>query len=513
MELITPAKDRAVELKKQLKEQPLLFPHLADCYMVMGKTKLAAKILFKGLEQYPDTPMGWLVKGNLHVQLNQPKQAMTAFKQVLKLDNDLAYAHEKCADLAREEDNSEWYIYHLQEIHRLEPLDDTVRYKMDIEVLKRIAVEKGLFSQKVINDVRPEILRNKIIDRNLMPKDLKRRERRPDIEGKIPEEETDSFDPFADIMKTAEPEVETPDETDENTEIEDEIELGAWADQVDKSEETASDNILDELLTQTDSEKPVEASSEAEAIQDDDTTNQEDMVEEEIEIEDDNTETEENDTFNEDDEDTHKSPLMKMLAGEMVEQPTSKEVYFHKEEEEAESEDDHNLASKVLRAKDGGNISVNLKTTPEEDEESLERHADAQERIAEIAMSVMDATAIPVKAAVSDTDEDSGDDVVVDRDEENIESNDDISEINDLVEDVIPHSEDVPDEKPVERVATKTLAELYLSQGDLQSSIEVYQDLIIMNPDNESYFERLQALKIRLEEEEENKKVNNAEEN
>ena len=89
---------------------------------------------------------------------------------------------------------------------------------MDIEILKRIAVEKGLFSRKVINDVKPEILRNKIIDRNLMPKDLKRRERRPDIEGKIPEEETDSFDPFADIMKTAEPEVETPDETDENTE-------------------------------------------------------------------------------------------------------------------------------------------------------------------------------------------------------------------------------------------------------------------------------------------------------
>ena len=119
-------------------------------------------------------------------------------------------------------------------------------------------------------------------------------------------------------------------------------------------------------------------------------------------------------------------------------------------------------------------------------------------------MTVMDATTTPVKAAVSDTDEDSGDEEIVEQDKDITESKDDLSEINDLVEDVIPHSEDLPDEKPVGRVATKTLAELYLSQGNLKSSIEVYEDLVEMNPDNESYLERLQALKIRLEEESEN---------
>lgn len=53
-------------------------------------------------------------------------------------------------------------------------------------------------------------------------------------------------------------------------------------------------------------------------------------------------------------------------------------------------------------------------------------------------------------------------------------------------------------EKPT-RIATKTLAELYASQGNWQKAIEVYQELLAKHPDNERYLSRLNDLKDKLE--------------
>ncbi|MFN3821332.1 MAG: tetratricopeptide repeat protein, partial [bacterium] len=54
-----------------------------------------------------------------------------------------------------------------------------------------------------------------------------------------------------------------------------------------------------------------------------------------------------------------------------------------------------------------------------------------------------------------------------------------------------------PSEKP--KIATKTLAELYASQGDWARAIEVYEELLRRFPDNQAYRKRLQDLRNRLE--------------
>jgi tetratricopeptide (TPR) repeat protein len=530
MELITSVKGRLAELKKQIKDQPYLFPHLADCYLLLSKPRLAAKTLLKGLEQFPDNPLGWLVKGNLHVKLNQPKQAMTAFKQVLKLDSDISYAHEKCADLAWDEGNSEWHIYHLQEINRLEPLDDEIRRKMDIEIMKRIAVEKGLFSRKVINDVKPEILRRTIIDRNLLPSDMKRKDTRP--EAGIPklEYEEESFDPFADIMQPPEPEEivakeeDILEETEDKLEIEDEIELGAWADHIDENEEKASGRELDDLLNQTIQEASAPLDNQVDDLNEADVTvvkaaDEEEIFDESDSFEDDtqteqddhsdyssedDVENESEDSVAEDDDNTRKSPLMKMLAGEMIEQPASREVNFFKEDDDSHIEKP-NLAAQVLKAKGSSNISLKMKVTSMKDEESMKKHEDDQDRIAEIARHVMHPAIKSGKESTTENEIAVANEELVESDSGKIDFQDSFSEIKDLVDDVLPHKEKEMSEKRVGRVPTKTLAELYLSQGNLKSSIEVYEELVKLHPGNKTFAERLQELNVRLVEEEENK--------
>ncbi|MCF7811068.1 tetratricopeptide repeat protein [bacterium] len=512
MKLITPAKDRLAELKKQVKSQPFLFTHLADCYLVLGKPRMAAKILLKGLEQFPDNPMGWLVKGNLHIRLGQSKQAMTAFKQVLKLDNDICYAHEKCADLAREEGNSEWYIYHLQEINRIEPLDDEVRRKMDIEIMKRIAVEKGLFTRKVISDVRPEILRNAIMDRNLLPKDMRRKNPRDGSETQKPKQEEDSFDPFADIMQQQESEKiaakkeDISEKTKEKLEVEDEIELGAWADHLDDEGEGASESALDDLLSQTAQEASASIETSIDNISEEgkdiETIDDEDAADYNSE---DDYENESEESVDEDDDTNRKSPLMRMLAGEMTEQPASREVNFLKEDE-VSTLDKPNLASEVLKNNDSSRILMTAKTMSVDEEELIKKQEDAQDRIAEIARSVMRPTVKSDSKPVIESENVDHDDEAIEATEDNeIDSEDDYSDIHDLVDDVLPHKEKELSEKPTGRVPTKTLAELYLSQGNLKTSIEVYEELVELHPDNEEFAERLQELNVKFAEEEENK--------
>ena len=57
-----------------------------------------------------------------------------------------------------------------------------------------------------------------------------------------------------------------------------------------------------------------------------------------------------------------------------------------------------------------------------------------------------------------------------------------------------------PAPKPTgERIATKTLAELYASQGDWKRAIEVYEQLLKKFPTNTAYQQRLGELKNKQE--------------
>ncbi|MBM3326051.1 MAG: tetratricopeptide repeat protein [Calditrichaeota bacterium] len=60
-------------------------------------------------------------------------------------------------------------------------------------------------------------------------------------------------------------------------------------------------------------------------------------------------------------------------------------------------------------------------------------------------------------------------------------------------------SAEVNDAKSKPKIATKTLAELYASQGDWARAIEVYDALLEKFPTNEAYRKRREALQVKLE--------------
>lgn len=174
MEITAEVKERLAILRKQIKEKPRLFAHLANCYLVMGGTRQAAKTLIKGLEKYPNSTSGWLVKGNLHLKLKEPKLAYNAFKQALRTNRDVAYAHDKCAELAESESDHERNIQHLRELKRIDPLDDIVQTRLDTALMRRAAVEKGLYRREYIDQIMPKELRKNLLEREELPAEIMR---------------------------------------------------------------------------------------------------------------------------------------------------------------------------------------------------------------------------------------------------------------------------------------------------------------------------------------------------
>ncbi len=174
VEITAEVKERLVILRKQIKEEPLLFAHLANCYLLMGETRQAAKTLIKGLEKYPNSTSGWLVKGNLHLKLKEPKLAYNAFKQALRTNRDVAYAHDKCAELAESESDHERSIQHLRELKRIDPLDDIVQTRLDTALMRRAAVEKGLYRREYIDQIMPKELRKNLLEREELPEEIMR---------------------------------------------------------------------------------------------------------------------------------------------------------------------------------------------------------------------------------------------------------------------------------------------------------------------------------------------------
>ena len=174
MEITAEVKERLAMLRRQIKEKPQLFAHLADCYLLMGETKHAAKTLIKGLEKYPNSTPGWLVKGNLHLKLKQPERAYNAFKQALKTNRDVAYAHDKCAELAEGESDYDRSIQHLRELKRIDPLDDTVQTRLDTALMRRAAVEKGLYRREYVDQIMPKELRKNLLEHEELPAEMMR---------------------------------------------------------------------------------------------------------------------------------------------------------------------------------------------------------------------------------------------------------------------------------------------------------------------------------------------------
>ena len=521
MEFIQSTKDRLPILRKLVKNEPQLFAHLADCYLRLGRYKKATKELSRGLGQFPNHAEGWTVKGNLHLLFHQHKLALAAFKQVLKIDPDIGYAHEICAELAREDGDTERTVLHLRELKRIVPLEDSFQGRLQASLLGQVAIYHGLYTHEGMEDLSLNVLRQTLLEHNLIPEELARKHERFDYQEEL---EIPLDKVMADEAGVPEA-VEEEGDASAKPEREDDLQPSPWAEEAVQKEERST--VEEETADR--GEEEIEAESPEEEVP------------------------------------THESPLMKMLRGEMEESPASREVSFVKETEESEPDEPDNLASQMLQSQDSIDLGGKSETDHELDQEEIRRREATEQRLAKIARDVTGAPEPALAETVMEedvTEEPPPDETVpaeITPEEKPLEEvvSEETPALEPLPTETEPEeppvaeplptvslpeeeplveaqpeeldsvepspAEPIPEEapspeaepeepvtqekevseieetKPKTRVATKTLAELYASQGDLVNAIEVYEEMLAKHPKNEAYRMRIQSLRVEME--------------
>lgn len=174
----TPLTNADKQLAKQLSSEPRLFSRLADAHLRAGETKPAAKLLVKGLQDFPNSVAGWMVKGKMHLAMGQTKLARAAFEKVTLIDPDVPLAHRHAAELALDEGDVEGQIEHLQHIVRLEALDDNAQGMLQSAILRNAAVRSGIFQKEDVSRIMPGKLRQQLLLANALPQEIARRTER-----------------------------------------------------------------------------------------------------------------------------------------------------------------------------------------------------------------------------------------------------------------------------------------------------------------------------------------------
>jgi len=72
------------------------------------------------------------------------------------------------------------------------------------------------------------------------------------------------------------------------------------------------------------------------------------------------------------------------------------------------------------------------------------------------------------------------------------------AEAGEVREPVVEEEPELPEEEPVPEIATPTLAEVYVSQGDLEEAIQIYSKVLARNPQDESSRQRMEELEAML---------------
>jgi tetratricopeptide (TPR) repeat protein len=173
-------------LRRLANSETKLFARLAEHAIQAGETKQAAKLVVKGLQQYADSVTGWLVKGQLHLHLKQSKLARSAFEKALSIDSELPSAHRHCAELAQAEGDTDAYLSHLRELARLDPLDENTQGMLQAALLKKAAVDCGLYSATAVERMMPMTLRQALLRSNSLPPELARKTERFAFPENIP---------------------------------------------------------------------------------------------------------------------------------------------------------------------------------------------------------------------------------------------------------------------------------------------------------------------------------------
>jgi tetratricopeptide (TPR) repeat protein len=506
-------KKLAATLKKQLKERPELFAPLADCYLQLDRAKDAERLLMQGLTKLPHSVEGWLVQGNLHLQREEHRKAREAFEEALKLNNDIPYAHEQSAELAAAMSDLEGQERHLTELQRLAPLDDNVQSVLNTMVLRRLAVEKGLYSREEVERVIPGVLRQTLSEHNLIPAELERRSDRPYMRFR-----TTDLDEDLVIVETTpgtdEPVAPTPDAGGIHLDTPPAIKPGKPAESFETLKQTTEQAAtrfqpdgLDVRTTRvnwaetTAPERgtPVvetsafapgwESAAPAATPTEPLTTPAQPLG---VASQGGGTE---NAAVGADFGATpRESPIMRLLRGEMRERPVSREVKFF-EEEPAAAPHQPPKPPTLESAKD-------LIAPPEPPTPPLKPVAEVAKPVELKVEPVAPPPPVvkPVVAAMPVTLESpkiapppsAAPTPAVQKE---------LAEVARQVTGVPPAPKPPePTAKPSgERIATKTLAELYASQGDWKRAVEVYEQLLKKHPTNVAYQQRLNELKNKME--------------
>jgi len=167
-------KNKLSALRKLQNKHPLLFAHIADCHLKLGKFGAAQRVLKKGIAKYPHYPAGWVVEGQYFFLHNQLQKARDSFKRVIELDPFNGYAHEHCSEIAADFNDHEDYIFHIKAMSRLNPLDENIQKMRQAEELRQIAINNGLYTSEEAEQLHSGALRQALLERNLLPVELSR---------------------------------------------------------------------------------------------------------------------------------------------------------------------------------------------------------------------------------------------------------------------------------------------------------------------------------------------------
>ncbi|MDP8241160.1 MAG: hypothetical protein P9X24_18890 [Candidatus Hatepunaea meridiana] len=504
MEIVNKIKPRLAALRKRIKNQPRLYPHLADCYMQVGMYKSANKELAKGLEMFPSDIVGWLVKGKLHLKQNQSDLAYAAYEQVLKIDNDTALAHEKCAELAEQENDTNKFIHHLAELKRLVPLDNQAQIRMENAYLRKIAVEEGFYQRNRVLQVPITTLRQLLLEHNLLPEKLIRKTGRvEDVvdEGAQPKQET-NVEVIEELPEYAQE--QTPDLAD--TTDQDELLV--------QSEDIA----VDELFSPVIEDEPVQPDSTY--IPEPATSDE--VIKTEHSLFDINEQPiEQNFPGIEEIEETSieiDEPLeAESNKFEIEEELMLQDVQFKEEQEQPEQELIEELKSGSPKSETAPPMIMQPEMKQRRKDADLVRREGIHRRLARMAREITSAPP-PITEAIElpKSAPDNLEQKPAPPMQTDVGAPDDQTAIKEEATQLPPTIPEEPIEdkprtrvhtksfaelfskQPRGRIPTKTLAELYASQGDYSRAIEVYQELYSKSPDNTSFIDRIESLQAKL---------------
>jgi|GEM_PF-3240188 len=525
-------KSKLSALRKLQSKHPLLFAHIADCHLKLGKLGAAQRVLKKGIANYPDYPAGWVVEGQYFLLHNQPEKARESFKKVIELDPFNGYAHERCSEIAADFNDHNDYRFHIKAMLKLDLLDDNIQKMRQAEELRQIAANNGIFTYEEAEGKHTGALRQALLEQKILPAELSRTIDRELSTVQFDESEI-SDDSDDDEQVVVEFDTETTIESQMPTEpqseevsseefstpdfaladeqvapIEKLDDIGEIIDETSEEDGTANwfDDSADESVEQLAESVP---DNQEDSIPENDLTN---WAPEEIsdEPEESATGVDWSETVTEEEPSIDTEP--EITKGKTRQQPqieSAMSQIIGTDEPDEDVPDDVVLSMQAAAAAEPiidiepvSKLKSVLELEPEPVQDSMPEPLPTQEP--DMTMDGQDESDSGSMLPPLSTDKSSADEEIKKQLKEIAEEVTGVEPVSPERNDTVgstasaPAPASEPDLQKPKRIATKTLAELYASQGDWNRSISVYEELLGRHPDNDAYKQRLIVLLAKL---------------